>query len=421
MDELVAFPEARQIRRYPEALSALIRRGSQSVCYSVGRYQEHLVYYPFIQKEQLYAYIKDGSLLDFPLDSYLGGQTSPYKSLEWIDKCFHIFDSNDTVLQNDAFVLVWEKQAALVSFRFGFDVGNNDTPLHLIQVQERYLNYILTSWQGFYFSGNCPCYDFYPLILQDGGISFFCRSNGEWGYLPFDLLRRFISKHEDWTESGLFSSFCLTQLTKKSDYDIVTFLDKLKHSFVHPRTYMGIARELLEHEWCYHTKFIISNASVDTEEERIVQKTIIKHCNGYLQDTGKNDVVEDTEPIQHYTSLNYEDDELLTMCHILKKDGYIDSTTKDEDFIYCMTGRGQRPVQRLVWKKTQTLLCIFVKMLMMEEESTIWNKTAQIFAHKKASNRLKGDSLRNNYARAKMYDAFKRNERQIQNLLTDFL
>lgn len=412
MDYISDMSEETLIRRYPEVLSCYMKRGGMSVFYAPGRIKGHLVFYPFILPAQVSSFITRGTLINVPFDLYQeGNETFRFRSLEWMKKCFPMLDVSDySIPEQCGLVLVWDEQASVVGIQF--EVDSQD----MIEgtVQSKYLQFVKDNWKRQTAQKIHLYSEFYGLTIHSNNFAF--------GNEPFSfpLLNQFVLNPDNWNESDLFVSFCFNQLIDKSDIDIALVLDVIRAGFVSPRTIFN-SEQLLNQEWCYHTKYIISNAKIHTEKERIAQKTIIKYCNGYLQDSGKNDVVEDTEPIPHYTSLNYEDNELLTMCHILKKDGYIDSSTKDEDFIYCMTGRGQRPVQRLVWKKSQTLLCVFVKMLMMEEESTLWTKTAQIFAHKEPSHRLNGDSLRNNYARAKMYDAFKRNEKQIQNLLTDFL
>lgn len=128
--------------------------------------------------------------------------------------------------------------------------------------------------------------------------------------------------------------------------------------------------------------------------------------------------VEETIPY-YFEGVEFDTEQLSTLCAKLIEKKWLDKNTKIDDFIYFFSGQGKEPVKRLRWMDSTVFLATF--LMLSTRDRSLWKKASHIFL---APSRKDGKhypinatNIRNVYSSAKIADIYPENQAKVKAIL----
>lgn len=127
------------------------------------------------------------------------------------------------------------------------------------------------------------------------------------------------------------------------------------------------------------------------------------------------------ETIPHYfEGVEFDKEQLSTLCAKLIDKRWLDKNTNVDDFIYFFSGQGKEPTKRLKWMDSTVCLATF--LMLSTRDRSLWKKASYIFL---APSRKDGKhypinatNIRNVYSSAKIADIYPENQAKVKAILS---
>lgn len=362
---------AYDIGTYKTILDHYLTSGVKYLRYVSKRIGNATIYYPIINDAQIKSYLT-GQICKEGTTTYFD-KSKPYSDWDWFKSSYDVIGLNelDTSLKADYLVLIVGDNAALIKLTSeNYDVKRlSERKVYDIQM---YL--LLNASKRIARNGN----HFYRYDFRHGRFVYDRKR------LPFHQIIR-IAKDKTYTSDNLF----IEHLQQVNIDEVDNLMNKLLDRYI--RGCKGTDNSISKSDWLNHTKSVFDSLKCDTSHQEAIRTKVIQFCEQQVKPTK---VLDPTNIITaHYSTIKGTVN-IGKLYDCLFTEGYIDSQTTKDDFIFYFSGVGNYPSKKIKWKGKKILLAILIAKL-HTRTSTDWKTTETIFEG------VKGDNLKKQYNNSK--------------------
>ena len=362
---------AYDIGTYKTILDHYLTSGVKYLRYVSKRIGNATIYYPIINDAQIKSYLT-GQICKEGTTTYFD-KCKPYSDWDWFKSSYDVIGLNelDTSLKADYLVLIVGDNAALITLTSeNYDVKRlSERKVYDIQM---YL--LLNASKRIARNGN----HFYRYDFRHGRFVYDRKR------LPFHQIVK-IAKDRTYTSDNLF----IEHLQQVNVDEVDNLMNKILDRYI--RGCKGTDNSISKGDWLNHTKSVFDSLKCDTSHQEDIKVKVIQFCEHQMKPTK---VVDPTNIITaHYSTIKGTVN-IGKLYDCLFTEGYIDSQTTKDDFIFYFSGVGNYPSKKIKWKGKKILLAILIAKL-HTRTSTDWKTTETIFEG------VKGDNLKKQYNNSK--------------------
>lgn len=362
---------AYDISTYKNAIDNYLTSGVKYLRYVRKSIGKATIYYPIINDAQIKSYLT-GQIFKEGRTTYYN-TSKPYSEWDWFASNYDIcgLKELETSVKSDFFVLIVGSKAALVKLTSENYETNRLLDRTVYDIQSYFL---LKASKRITRSGSY----FYRYAYKHGRFEFGMKR------LSFEQIVK-IAADKDYTSDRIFIDYIQQVQLEEIDNLLKTLLGR------HIRGCKGADNNVSKHDWFNHTLSVFELMECSTTHQEDVRKKVIEFCQQQITPT--KDVIPSNVITAHYSTINGKVN-LDKLYDSLSMEGYIDSQTTKEDFIFFFSGVGNYPSKKIKWKGKKVLLALLIAKLHIGL-STDWKTTEAIFED------VKGDNLKKQFSNNK--------------------
>lgn len=362
---------AYDISTYKNAIDNYLTSGVRYLRYVRKSIGKTTIYYPIISDAQIKSYLTDQIFKEGKTTYY--NTSKPYSEWDWFASNYDIcgLKELDTSVKADCLVLIVGSKAALVKLTSDNYETNRLLDRTVYDIQSYFL---LKASKRITRSGSY----FYRYAYKHGRFEFGMIR------LSFEQIVR-IATDKDYTSDRIFVDYIQQVQLDEIDNMLQTLLGR------YIRGCKGTDNTVSKHDWLNHTLSVFELMECATTHQEDVRETVLKFCQQQITPT--KDVAPSNVITAHYSTIKGTVN-IGKLYDCLSTEGYIDSQTTKDDFIFYFSGVGGYPSNRIKWKGKKVQLAILIAKL-HTSTSTDWKTTEAIFEG------VKGDNLKKQYNNSK--------------------
>ena len=362
---------AYDISTYKTVLDHYLTSGVKYLRYVSKRIGRATIYYPIINDAQIKSYTTDQICKEGTTTYY--DKSKPYSDWDWFKSNYNVLGlaKLDSSLEAYYLILIVGDAAALIKLTSeNYDVKRlAERKVYDIQA------YLLLNAS--------------KRIARNG--SHFYRydfSHGRFVYdhkrLPIQQVIK-IAQDKTYTSDTVF----IDHLQQVNVDEVNNLMNKLLGRYI--RGCRGTDKTVSKGDWLNHTKSVFDSLKCNTSHQEDIRDKVVQFCEQQMKSTRN---VDPTSVITaHYSTIKGTVN-IGKLYDRLFTEGYIDSQTTKDDFIFYFSGVGGYPSKRIKWKGKKVLLAILIAKL-HTSALTDWKTTEAIFEG------VKGDNLKKQYNNSK--------------------
>lgn len=362
---------AYDISIYKNALDHYLTSGVKYLRYVSKRIGKPTIYYPIINDAQIKSYVTDQIYKEGRATYY--NNSKPYSEWDWFASNYDIcgLKELDTSVKADYLALIVSSKAALVKLTSENYETNRLLDRTVYDIQSYFL---LKASKRITRSSSY----FYRYAYKHGRFEFGMKR------LSFEQIVK-IATDKDYTSDRIFVDYIQQVQLDEIDNLLQTLLGR------YIRGCKGTDNAVSKHDWLNHTLSVFELMECATTHQEDVRGTVLKFCQQQITPT--KDVATSNVITAHYSTIKGTVN-IGKLYDRLFTEGYIDSQTTKDDFIFYFSGVGGYPSKRIKWKGKKVLLAILIAKL-HTSALTDWKTTEAIFEG------VKGDNLKKQYNNSK--------------------